>query len=317
MGLDGKLFGGSALSAPLQHFEQLGRTLGIDLFVQRDDLLPFPLAGNKVRKIRAELAALRELPDLLVTNGGIESNHCRTVALFAARLGIDCHLVLHGTPDAAALSPALALLHTCGARTTVVPPSEIRTTVQQIRDETTDQGRSLHVIPGGAHSRAGATAYSTTGIQVFQDLRPDVVIVASGTGATHGGLAAAASLGGVAPRVVGISVARPWDRGVHAVEEAAAWAGATDAAVEFDDSFRAGGYGPGDDLTLEAVALGWRYGLPLDSTYTGKAFSGLLAYARQGYLKSSRVLFWHTGGLWNQITSLSNRSGQAHSAGER
>lgn len=292
------------LTAPLQRFDRLGDTLGIELLVQRDDLLPFPLAGNKVRKIDAELRALSTLPDLLITNGGINSNHCRTLAFFATRLSIDCHLVLHGSAEEASSSPALTLLQQLGVQFTVVSPGEIRATIEHLVERAMSSGMSVHVVPGGAHSPAGSKAYAEVGQEVIDEAAPDFVFLASGTGATHGGIAAAAARSVVPTRVIGISVARSHARGLQAVAEAATWAGARHCEIEFDDNFLAGGYGRSDSPTHEAVALGWKHGLPLDTTYTGKAFAGLVDYAHRGALAGSRVLFWHTGGLWNFLSAL-------------
>ena len=43
------------LQAPFHELPHIGSFLGITLGVQRDDLLPFPLASSKVRAIEAEL----------------------------------------------------------------------------------------------------------------------------------------------------------------------------------------------------------------------------------------------------------------------
>ena len=39
-----------------------------------------------------------------------------------------------------------------------------------------------------------------------------------------------------------------------------------------------------------------RFGLPLDSTYTGKAFLGMKKYIDKERISGSHVLFIHTGG---------------------
>lgn len=294
-----------SLDAPLQRLRGLGDHLQIELFAQRDDLLPFPLAGNKVRKLRAEFSSLHEVPDVVVTNGAVNSNHCRTVALMAAERGIAAHLVLHGSPqDESTGSPALRLLNELGARTSVVTPDAIASKIAAVRAGALAAGLRAHVIPGGCHSPAGANAYQEAGLAVFERLRPEFVFVACGTGATHGGLAAASALVSPSPAVIGVSVARSAERGIPQVEQAAAWAGADGIDIEFDDSFRAGGYGHTDPRTDAAVALGWSHGFPLDATYTAKAFAALIDYARRGVLTGRRVLFWHTGGLWNHLDRL-------------
>ena len=46
--------------------------------------------------------------------------------------------------------------------------------------------------------------------------------------------------------------------------------------------------------TVKEVFL--NYGIPLDSTYTGKAFDGMRKYITVNGIKDKRVLFIHTGG---------------------
>lgn len=296
------------MQSPTEYLPRLSQELGIELYAQRDDVLPFPLAGNKVRKLAAEFESYAALPDLVVTNGAIDSNHCRTTAFMAAHKGIAAHLVLHGDGSDPSAGTALSMLESLGATVSIVEPQQIRTSIEEVAATARGDGKSVEVISGGCHTPAGAIAYAAVGRSVFEDLKPDYVFVASGTGATHGGLAAAAAGVDRPPRVVGVSVARTQERGTKPVLEAAAWTGTSDVQVEFDDRFRAGGYGLVDDTTASAVRLGWSCGLPLDGTYTGKAFAALLAYRREDVPTGARVLFWHTGGMWNHISRLT-RSG--------
>lgn len=90
--------------SPLYRLDALSRRWNIDLWVKRDDLIPQWMGGNKVRKNFGVLNAACKngmAPDVLITNGGAESNHARVVALMGAQLGCQVHLVLHGQkPDA-------------------------------------------------------------------------------------------------------------------------------------------------------------------------------------------------------------------------
>ena len=68
---------------------------GKRLWIKRDDLTGSALTGNKVRKLEFIAAhAIDNGVEVLVTCGGIQSNHCRATALVAAQLGLRCHLVL-------------------------------------------------------------------------------------------------------------------------------------------------------------------------------------------------------------------------------
>ncbi|MGF2948870.1 1-aminocyclopropane-1-carboxylate deaminase/D-cysteine desulfhydrase [Microbacterium alcoholitolerans] len=295
--------------ARIERWGALGDALGVDLFIARDDLLPFPLAGNKVRKLVAELSWLESARTAVITNGAIDSNHCRTVAWLAAQRGLRAHLVLHDERSQGAEAPGLRVLQALGATFSVVAPADIAAEIAVTRISLEADGHRVHTIPGGCHSQRGAIAYRDAAFQAFDSADFDSVFVASGTGATHGGIAAAAAQTGRNIHVVGVSVARTAERGTAAVAEAAAWAGSPSLDITFLDDFIAGGYANSAPELRKTVQLGWRYGLPLDETYTGKAMWALKEWAERGLLNGRRVLFWHTGGLWNGLTQMGSGGG--------
>src|SRR5262245_7272847 len=74
---------------PLEPLPRLGKHLGVELLVKRDDLTGVPLSGNKVRKLEFLLAeAQARGADTVITCGGAQSNHCRATAIAARRLGM-------------------------------------------------------------------------------------------------------------------------------------------------------------------------------------------------------------------------------------
>jgi len=48
------------------------------------------------------------------------------------------------------------------------------------------------------------------------------------------------------------------------------------------------------DEVIKSVML--KYGISMDSTYTGKAFSGMLQYIEKKQILGKNILFIHTGG---------------------
>jgi 1-aminocyclopropane-1-carboxylate deaminase/D-cysteine desulfhydrase-like pyridoxal-dependent ACC family enzyme len=64
--------------------------------------------------------------------------------------------------------------------------------------------------------------------------------------------------------------------------------------VELRPELLGPGYAETTPAATEAVALMREHGLTLETTYTGKAFAGLVADARAGRLAGRRVVFWHT-----------------------
>ena len=83
--------GGPALElarrpTPLEPLPRLSASLGVEVWVKRDDLTGFGLSGNKIRKLELLAAeAVRRGATQLVTCGGLQSNHCRATATVARR----------------------------------------------------------------------------------------------------------------------------------------------------------------------------------------------------------------------------------------
>ncbi len=97
---------------PIEEMGRLRESLGMRarLLVKRDDALTFGAGGNKVRKLEVIAArATADGADTLVTTGGVQSNHARVTAAAAARLGLECILVVNGEPPARATGNALLM----------------------------------------------------------------------------------------------------------------------------------------------------------------------------------------------------------------
>src|SRR5512144_1371947 len=89
------------LPTPIEPLPRLSAALGgPNLLVKRDDLTGLAFGGNKTRKLEFVLAeAQANGARTLVTVGAAQSNHCRQTAALAARVGLDCILVLSGEPE--------------------------------------------------------------------------------------------------------------------------------------------------------------------------------------------------------------------------
>ena len=86
------------LPSPVDDLSRLREALGLEcrLLAKRDDQIAFGFGGNKIRKLTL-VAAEASGADLLITCGGVQSNHCRATAAVAARLGVRCHIVVNGS----------------------------------------------------------------------------------------------------------------------------------------------------------------------------------------------------------------------------
>lgn len=274
--------------------------------IKRDDLLPDYMGGNKVRKNAFILDSLTKLPDLIITNGGAESNHARVCALMAARLGIKCHLVLHGEADTSNyLHGNKLFIESTKATIDYVSADAISSTIEKAVQAYKLQGLNVFVIPGGGHSIEGAKAY----VDAVEELNeePDYIVFPSGTGATHAGILAGVKKRNWQTKVIGISIARQAERGIAAIDELYAPLCA-ELNVQYDvndilflDQFTFGGYGKYNEEFLTFLSdMIAKTGIPFDPIYSGKALYGLHElYRKVKILPNSKILFWHTGGLLN------------------
>ena len=288
----------ATLPTPVEDAPRLSEILGVRVCVKRDDLTGLALGGNKARKLRNLCAeALSQQCDVLVTGGGVQSNHVRQTAAAAARLGLDAHVLLGGasTDDLAAPSGNVLLDALLGATVETIDADDYNSIERAIIDAAEKlraEGRRPYAIPIGGASPAGVAAYTDAANELGAQ-RPDVdvVFVADGSGGTHAGLLAGFGVDG--PRVIGVDVGtRP------NLDDAVSAMSGVDAEVTVDHEHVGPGYGALDVRTVDALRLAARTeGLLLDPVYTGKAMAALVSWARKGRLTASaNVCFWHTGG---------------------
>lgn len=283
---------------------------GQPLFVVRDDLYPLYYGGNKARKMAHIVKEIEQGGfDAVVTTGGIQSNHCRVVALACAEKGWKCKLVLHGSSEQFHSEKGNALLmRRSGAVPEFVEGTDIGPAMDRSMEELKSAGRRPYYLYGGGHNRSGVMAYKEA-IQEFSGIwspesPPDYIFLASGTGSTQAGLLAGCrSMGWSQTRIRGVSVARQQERGLDSILESLGFidehSDSYRGDIHFEDSYTFGGYGKDTpELSGFTSKIARDTGLILDNTYTGKAFYGMVDLVSREQLKGSMV-FWHTGGLLN------------------
>lgn len=299
----------TALPTPLTRAARLETALGCPpLYVKRDDLAGFALAGTKARALEALLADARaHRCDVLVVGGGPSSNLVGGAAVAARMAGLGVVAVLHGQPRATS-SVTGGLLARVGAEVVWTGDSDrasVDRAVPQVARRLERQGRSPYQIP-----RGGATAVGTAGTArgvaelagqlATAEITPAVVIVATGSAGLQAALVAGAAAGGHRWRVVGVSVSRPVDecrrRVIRLARDCAVrlgWPPADQARVEVRDG-RGPGFGqPSPQGQRAARTALEREGLLLDPVYTAKAMGALPQVAAE---VSGPVVFWHSGG---------------------
>jgi D-cysteine desulfhydrase len=296
---------------PLRQYPRLSELLNVSLWVKHDDEYPGAGGGSKVRKLRTILVeAEREGCNAIVTTGGASSNHARAAALLAAARGWKAKVIIH-EPEPTNWPANLQLVQLAGADLSFCDRSVLPTVMDDAMEELREAGLQPHYVWGGGHNAAGGRAYRDAAMElaeqcVKQKMRPDYILVASGTGTTQAGLQAGATEALSGTTVIGISVAHQYATGVHRVLEGLQMLEVEgEERIVFYDDFLAGGYGLSDSDQADSIRLAARTeGLLLDPIYSGKAFHGLRQLVRSGRIeRGSNVVFWHTGGLINLISS--------------
>ncbi len=306
------------IPTPLEPLSRMSEALGGPrLWIKRDDCTGLASGGNKTRKLEYLLAEALELgADTVLTPGAVQSNHVRQTAAAAARLGLECHVLLEDEvrrDDAEyARSGNLLIDRLCGAHIhDYARGTDMQRALETLVDELRAAGRRPYAIPVGGSSAVGALGYVRCAKELLEQSETlgfdlDLVVHASGSAGTQAGLLAGFSAFGAEIPVLGICVSR--SAGEQEEKVAGLLAETLDILetpaqfprefVRANGDYVGEGYGIPTAEMISAVTLGARLeGLLLDPVYTGKAMAGLIDLVRNGSLGSAKnVVFLHTGG---------------------
>lgn len=308
----------AALPTPLHRLLRASRSLGIDLWIKRDDLSGFAGGGNKSRKLEYIIAqALDEGIQTIVSSGSSQSNFLRQLACACHMFDIECAAVTMDLPyDKAAGKPMGNSLSEGGNRVLsgafgidqrVVPDDDwevLFAHAEDLAEQKRAEGKKVMLVPTGGSTAVGAYSFYMAGQELSaQSSKPfDYLIVPTSSGSTHAGLAYFFHRS--VTRVVGVScdpepdlTSELWRLAIGLDQ----LTGLDKTMVKEDFDLRLDYVGPGYGVSSEQGSLAAGFlvkeeGILLDPIYSSKAFSGLLDLIKKGEV-SGRVLFWHTGGL--------------------
>lgn len=287
------------------------------LYMKRDDMIPFSFGGNKVRKAAEFYKEIKKKDiDVVMTYGSNSSNHCRVIANMAAAMGLSCHII--SPEENREILYNTRLVEQFGASVETCPVSQVAKTIDRRIKVYEKEGRKPYFITGGGHGNPGTESY----VKAYGEIEDwekengiyfDYIFHASGTGATQAGLVCGQLLSeeklqkdaeSRSRKIVGISIAREETRGREVVKDSIReYLGGKfeklyrEDALIFTDKYRCGGYGAyTDEIKALIDKVMKQEGIPMDTTYVGKAFFGMLQYLRNNGIDNKKILFIHTGG---------------------
>lgn len=280
------------------------------LFIKRDDLIPFSFGGNKARKAMLFWEDIKEKDvDYIVTYGSSHSNHCRIIANLASSQKLKCIIISPRENEQETFNRKMMKLFK--AEMISCSLNEVRHVIENTLEDLRARGYKPYFIPGGGHGNIGTQAY----VACYEEIRNyerengiffDYIFHASGTGTTQAGLVSGQLLHNDCRKIVGISIARrvPYGRDVviASIEDylAERKVNVSKPIIEentvFIDDYICGGYGIHNSNILNSIKiLLEQYGIYSDSIYTGKAFGGMGDYVRTNHIRKKNILFLHTG----------------------
>lgn len=314
---------------PIVYLEKISKKISearnktTKLYLKRDDLTHGIAAGNKIRKLEYLFADAREKnASVIVTCGGVQSNHARATAALGAQLGFEVILILKGEYPSSVTGNFL-LDQIFGARTILVSDNQYQNLSQiwkMIQSTCRNEGKTAYFIPEGGSNEIGLWGY----VSCLQEIKSqagsnglparfDSVICATGSGGTYAGLFLGALL-------------NEWDDGNTqfitynvcgsyqefrsriisllslAIQRYRLPLSFFSEDIKIVDGYWRPKYGvASQEVFLQIIELARLEGILLDPVYTGKCFQGLVTelinVVNSTYEYGENILFIHTGGF--------------------
>lgn len=295
---------------------------GHQVYLKREDLFPYSFGGNKARIGLCYVEDMeRQGCNHMLAYGNARSNLCRVLSNLCAAKGHKLTILSPADDDGQQRTSMNGrLCQLLGAE--VIPC--LKTGVAQSVDAAMEAIRQAGDKPyyiygdrtGQGNRHVPVAAYASQYAPLMEQCKqvlgalPDLICLALGTGMTQAGLLCGQSVydhgDSPLPRIVGLSTARDAEAATahltHYIQDyAAVYPSMADAEaaiqrIQVYDQCR-GTYGAPDGAIAALIDQQFRkYGVPLDMTYTGKAYYAMQQMLAQEGLQNQRIVFIHTGG---------------------
>lgn len=311
----------------IQILEMLSKELnGPSVYIKRDDEIGLAFGGNKVRKLEFIMHdALEKKADIVMTSGGIQTNHGRLTVAAANKFGLKPVLVVTGE-EPKRYEGNLLLNDLLGAEIHFAYNNDFdesmmnqneanriagENKIKELVSLYENQGHTVYVVPRGGRSIHGTLGYTSAVQEIMEQekqmkMKFDYVVTSVGSSSTIGGLLAGKKMYGLDADIIGISVSRKESELKQLIiEQVNAFAEHFEEDIDINESdikvfdgYVGEGYAIPSELGNEAIhLLAEKESVFIDPVYTGKGMSGLVDLIRKGVFKpEDRILFIHTGG---------------------
>lgn len=305
------------LPTKIEMLERVSKELGfVNIYLKRDDQTGTEVSGNKVRKLEYAVAeAIDGGCNAMITCGAVQSNHARATAAVAAKLGLECHLILRGS-DEDVYEGNYFLDGLFGAKIDIVSNDDfnnIGLLLKNKQEELTRQGKKSYILPIGASNGIGGFGYNNALNEILiqekeMNIHFDAIVTTVGSAGTFAGLLYGNSLANNDAIVYGINISSDksyfMDETKKIIAEMNAYTGQnlelSSDEISIIDGYAGKGYGLSTKEEIDFIKyIAGLEGVALDPVYTGKAFYGLYQEIKKGtFAHHKNILFIHTGGIF-------------------
>lgn len=281
-----------------------------NLYIKRDDLIPFSFGGNKVRIAYEYIKNLQEKNcTCMVAYGNSKSNLCRAIANMCNIYDIDCYVIspIEDGEEYVQTNNSI-IVEQLAKKITTCRKSEVPETIENVLKELNNSGEVPYYIYDEENVQVAMKSY----IKAYKEIKNyeeknkihfDFIFLASGTGTTQSGLICGQIINKDVDReIIGISIARNKQRGMNVIENNLnVYLNnnnlKNNIKYDFVDEYVLDGYGK-YNMEVQKIIKNMLFtnGIPLDSTYTGKAYWGMTKYIEKNGIINKNILFIHTGG---------------------
>lgn len=261
---------------------------GIEVYVQREDLIHPEISGNKWRKLKYNLKDAIAQNKSILTFGGAYSNHIAATAAAGRECGVKTIGIIRGDELNKDSNATLKLAQKNGMDLVFVDRSTYRMKDDEdyLKSLSDDYPNAIIVPEGGSNS------HGVKGCEEILNESFDLCFVAAGTGSTSAGIINSQK----AKEVKVVSALK----GDFLKNEIAKWTDFKNWELLSDYHF--GGYAKyPEELKAFQESFEKEHGLLLDPVYTAKLFYGMIDYLSKSNHNNCKVVVVHTGGLQGRL----------------
>lgn len=285
-------------ASPLQKIEDpLLKDFPINLYIKRDDLIHPEITGNKWRKLKYNLIEAREKGyKSLMTFGGAFSNHIYATSAAGKEFGFETTGIIRGE-ELTPLSNEILMYSKINGMDLIFLPR----LNYGFKDKITRQYKNdFYVIPEGGSNELAIKGVVEMMDEIYEEITPDYVCVAAGTGGTLAGI-----VSGLRGDTEAIGFAVLKDKGLmwNFVSKLVT----NDNEFDITNDYIFNNYGKTTPELIEFIMEFEKRNptIKLEQVYTGKMMYGVYDMIKRGEFKeNSNVVVIHTGGLRGRMKEL-------------